>query len=203
MTEPRVRVRKPDPPMSGHVYMADTPSIKVPASGGFTVMGIDASLTATGVAVVRMGKLHAEVLSPPKDQNRGMDRLAWFRAQVTRVVRHYLPDLVFIEGYGFGAKSHAHSLGELGGVVKLALHDCGVPVGIVPPTVLKLFATGKGNAEKDTVSKELFKRYGVDLMNNNEVDAAGLAIMALAQLDAEFAASLTQPQQRAMEKTSD
>lgn len=198
----RVRVRRPDPPVPcpDWLWRETAVAINVPCSPS-VVMGIDASLTATGVAIIENGKMHAEVLSPPKDQNRGMPRLAWFRARIVQLVRAATPELIFIEGYGFGAKGHAHSLGELGGVIKLALYDCGVPVELVPPTVLKLFSTGKGNAEKDVVSKELYKRFGVDLMNNNEVDAAGLAIMALARVDPQFAAKLTAPQAKALEKT--
>lgn len=193
MTRERVR---PEPGI-----WKEAPVLNLPENG-HRVMGIDASLTATGLAVINGTKLFSDVLSPPKDQNRGPARLSWFKDMFSVAIRTHHPELIFIEGYGFGAKNQAHSLGELGGILKVCIHESGVPFQIAPPTVLKMFATGKGNAEKDAVSKELFKRYGVDLMNNNAVDAAGLAIMALAAQDETFRKTLTQPQTRAMSKVS-
>lgn len=142
-------------------------------------MGIDPSLTSTGLAVLEQGQLAVHRLAPSL---RGVERLAWFYAEIVRHLRFYAPAVVTIEGYAFGARSHAHALGELGGVIRLALHDCGLTARVVPPTSLKLFASGSGHCEKSVISKELFKRYGVDLANNDEVDAAGLAIVGAALL---------------------
>jgi crossover junction endodeoxyribonuclease RuvC len=147
-----------------------------------TYLGIDPSLTSTGIAVVREGKLAAFALSTPK---KGPARLDYFYDRFLDVLDHYAPSYLAIEGYAFGARnSQSHALGELGGVLRLALWRSGLSYAVAPPTTLKTFAAGKGNVEKSVVAKELFKRFGVDLPGNDEVDASGLAIVALASSQA-------------------
>jgi Holliday junction resolvasome RuvABC endonuclease subunit len=188
--EVRVRVRRPDPPERDPAIWNYTgyPTLAVPARD-FTVMGLDLSLTATGLACIRHGRLYPTTVSPGK--HRGVERLAWFRERFASLIQ-----LIMIEGYAFGAKMQRETMGELGAVARLACHDSGVPFHVVPPNSLKLFATGKGNGPKDTVSKELYKRFSVDLHDNNQVDAAGLAIMGLALREPDF--TLTAFQQRAL-----
>lgn len=187
MSEIRVRARRPDPPETDELVdriFADMPTIRVPVEDRL-VMGIDPSLTSTGLAYIWRGKLKATTLAPSKRKGsecRGTARLAWYRDELRDMLRRYRPSLVVIEGYAFGAKFSREALGELGGVIRLLCHDEGIPVVIFQPTQLKMYATGKGTGPKDNVSKELFKRYGVDLTDNNEVDASGLAIMGLATL---------------------
>jgi crossover junction endodeoxyribonuclease RuvC len=86
-----------------------------------------------------------------------------------------------IEGYAFGAKgSSGISLGELGGVTRVALYDLNVPFIEIPPTQAKKFITGTGSAPKDIVIKELYKRFGIDTNDNNIADAVGLMILGRA-----------------------
>ena len=109
-----------------------------------TVVGIDPSLTSTGIAVVRQGLLRTHRLQPPKLV--GPARLDWFFTMFTGLLEMEQPDLVVIEGYAFGAKAHHHALGELGGILRLALHRKEQSFLVVPPTSLKLFVTIKGSA---------------------------------------------------------
>lgn len=87
--------------------------------------------------------------------------------------------LAYIEGYGF-ASQMAHALGELGGALKLALYEYGWTIVNVPPSTLKKFVTGKGNAEKDTMMLECFKRWGYSATDNNDCDAYCLRQFGLA-----------------------
>jgi len=104
------------------------------------VVGVDLSLTATGIADAN----GARTISL---RTKGMERLAAIRdvvwiathvsdlgsgaacnlcAPVTLYGAH--PDLLVIEGYSMGShSSHAHELGELGGVVRLKLWEAGLP----------------------------------------------------------------------------
>lgn len=45
---------------------------------------------------------------------------------------------------------------------------------MVPPTTLKKFVTGKGNAEKSLMIREVYKRWGFDAADDNQADAVGL-----------------------------
>ena len=74
------------------------------------------------------------------------------------------------------------ALGELGGVIKCALFEERQPYIVVPPARLKKFACGKGNAKKDEVRLEVYKRWGFEAPSNDEVDAYVLARIGLAYL---------------------
>ena len=70
-------------------------------------------------------------------------------------------DSVTIEGYAFGASaSRIFNIAENTAVLKQCLFMRGVPFEVVPPTVIKKWATGKGNANKllleDTFESEHF-----------------------------------------------
>jgi crossover junction endodeoxyribonuclease RuvC len=191
-------VRRPDPPESEPNTVCPMPAgqtVRTPNLPG-CVMGVDGSLTGTGIAALFGDHLVGETLSPKKIT--GVNRLSWFRTVFKAKIILYDPALIVFEGYGFASKfGHSHSLGELGGILKLAAFEFDRPFIIVPPTVLKKFTTGKGNAEKNAVSKEAYKRYGVDLSDNNQVDAAMLAIMGRAHLGG---LELTAFQKEAMQK---
>jgi Holliday junction resolvasome RuvABC endonuclease subunit len=84
-----------------------------------------------------------------------------------------------MEGYAFGSQM-ANKLGELGGVVKLTLYGMdnlseGKYPLIVPPMSLKKYITGKANINKNQILLNVFKKWKVDLMDDNGADSYGLA----------------------------
>lgn len=140
------------------------------------VLALDLSLTATGVA---MPDGTTTRWSP---KCRGAERLKVFRELVTDTLTDAAPmiDLVVIEEYAFSrAAAHSHEVGELGGVVRLALHDIGVAWVAVGPSSLKKYATGRGNAKKPELLAEAIRRLNFDGHDDNEVDALWLQAMAL------------------------
>lgn len=72
---------------------------------------------------------------------------------------------VFIEDYSFGSKGKVFHIAENTGLVKHKLFKNGITVTAVPPTVIKKFATGKGNADKEAMYKAFVGFTGVDLMS--------------------------------------
>ena len=81
-------------------------------------------------------------------------------------------DLVVLEGYSFGSKGRAlFDIAELGGIIRMTLLDHEYPYVEVPPSSLKKFATGKGNAPKDLMLVEAVKRLGYTGSDHNEADA--------------------------------
>ena len=138
------------------------------------VWGLDLSLTATGSVILASSHSVVETWKPPN--LRGPTRLAWFREKVEDVLQRFQPRLTVLEGYGFSAQhSRAHSLGELGGVVRLALHGAGAPFLVVTPSSLKKYVTGKGNAPKAIMIREVYRRWAVELDDDNQADAYSLA----------------------------
>ncbi len=121
------------------------------------VVGVDLSLTSTGIATPS----NVRVITP---KNKGVPRLVQIRNELLEAIAEEATGnpLIVIEGYSFAQRnSNAHSLGELGGVVKTALYEAGMDWAIVPPTVRAKFATGRGNASKAEVVSAVSARTGI------------------------------------------
>ena len=153
------------------------------------VMGMDPSLMGFGVAY-RMGEqniLRANRISPPKTM-RGMERLMFIENAVEGFVERYQPTLVAYEDYAFagGRKRGSNTIfgiGELGGVIKRLLYLRGIAILAVPPTSLKLFATGSGRAEKEAIGQYVFQAEGVHFASSDQNDAAALLKLGEAYLN--------------------
>lgn len=138
------------------------------------IVAFDLSLTGTGYAT---GGDHG-VLRPPKAAGKGMERLYFIVNEVRRLAED--ASIAVIEGYSYGSQGRAVvSMGELGGVVRLALWAQGVPVVEVAPGTLKKYATGSGNAKKPDMLMAAVKRLGVEETDDNIIDALWLRQMAL------------------------
>ena len=162
------------------------------------ILALDLSLTSTGWARYAAGVIRRGHLEP--NGLRGYDRLEWIRQRALDLA--WGCDLVVLEGYSFGSKGNAIlNAAELGGVIRMALHDLGLTWANVPPAVLKKYATGKGNAGKELVLVEAVKRLGYEGSSNDEADALWLLQMAL---DAYGLAEIGVPkaQREALEKVN-
>lgn len=138
------------------------------------IAGLDLSLTATGIAT-------ADGVDTIKTNERGVRRLFWLRRQILKAITESTTpvDAVALEGYSYASQhSHAHSTGELGGVIRLGLWEAGIRYIVVPPKSMKKFATGKGNASKDQVLVSAVLRFGREFADNNQADALWLRAMA-------------------------
>lgn len=124
-------------------------------------IGLDLSLTSTGIAFGdETAVIDAKNLT-------GVERLVHLRNRISdaigrRATATGRSPLVVVEGYSFGSRnSHAHALGELGGIVRVDLWEAGITYVEVPPTVRAKFATGRGNAGKSEVVSAVSARTGI------------------------------------------
>jgi Holliday junction resolvasome RuvABC endonuclease subunit len=83
--------------------------------------------------------------------------------------------MAVIEGYAMGYGQNGRQRGkfdtaELGGCVRLFMYRKGIPMLIVPPNSLKLFATGKGNADKDMMVEAALSS-GYSAKKHDDADA--------------------------------
>ena len=75
--------------------------------------------------------------------------------------------IVYIEGYAMGSKGRVFNIAECTGLFKFKVHQMGWELITVPPTVIKKFATGKGNADKNMMYKAFLERNkNVDLVKS-------------------------------------
>lgn len=83
-----------------------------------------------------------------------------------------------IEGYAYGSQM-SHMLGELGAIVKLVLFDNSIFPLIIPPTTLKKYVAGKGkDVKKSQMLLSVYKKWGVELTDDNAADSYSLARLA-------------------------
>jgi crossover junction endodeoxyribonuclease RuvC len=143
------------------------------------LVGLDLSLTSTGASCGG----RTTVLS---SKHKGALRLAEYRTQITELCLVENITHAVIEGYAFASRnSHAHSIGELGGVVRLVLFDLNIPYVEVPPTSRAKFATGRGNPGKNEVISAISAKTGLVFSGgsgNDECDAWILEQMAVTKL---------------------
>jgi crossover junction endodeoxyribonuclease RuvC len=158
---------------------------KVPTEGPVYV-GIDLSLTKTAVvALSEHGRFYWWRLHQPKvaDMAAGaVERLAAHRWMLHDFLDSIPePEMVCLEGYAYGRAAQNHQVGELGGLARLLLYDRGLEYKTVPlaPSTLKKFVTGKGNAQKNTVLREVYRVWGIEAEDDNVADAYGLAQAAM------------------------
>lgn len=145
------------------------------------VIGLDLSLTSTGVATVTDGGQALTAQIRPSATLTGYPRLQWLLEQI----HQHATDtrLVLVEGpsYGSGSKgrqSGQHERAGLWWAVTYRLWRNNITFAVVSPANLKKYATGKGNASKDAVLIAAARRYqDVYIDGNDEADALILAAM--------------------------
>ena len=156
------------------------------------VVAFDLSLCATGYA---RGD-GVGVLTPPSAVARGVARLRWIR---DAVLEHCAgADLVVVEGYAYARMNQAYQLGELGGVIRVALVEAGFPWVEVAPSSRALFAAGKGNAAKELVLAEAIRKLDYQGSSTDEADALWLRQMALEWYQEPGAAYLPEKKRKAL-----
>jgi Holliday junction resolvasome RuvABC endonuclease subunit len=134
------------------------------------VAGLDLSMTATGIAYPN------GTTETVKTKVIGDQRLVAITTAVLDACDG--ADLAVIEDLPTHAKS-AGITGMVHGAVRAALLRAFVPYVLITPASVKKFATGKGNAGKPDMAVALFKRAGLEVGDDNQVDAWWLRAMAL------------------------
>jgi len=165
-------------------------------------LGIDPSLTGTGIVVVKNGKIIEKALikSKPvgdlaKDE---IDRIKGIVGEVNVYLDKHNPDIIVMEGLAFMARNTS-ALMQLAGLNYLlrAMFHGHKTWAIVAPSTLKKFILGKGIGDKGLVAMEIYKQYGEELTDNNIADAFVLAMIGQAAITKN--PSLTVPQREVCE----
>lgn len=152
------------------------------------VAGIDLSLTASAVAL-STGEAFTIPSKPGVSLPDRLARMAGIAQNVAALVMFTdqplprYPHLVVIEGPSYNSKfGHAHERAGLWWLVVERLVGMGIEVAEMAPTSLKKYATGTAIAKKPDMRMAWFKRAGVDLPDDNQVDASFLCAAGLDHL---------------------
>lgn len=153
------------------------------------VLGVDVSLTATGVArYYDDGRCTTGVITSAGRRSDSIvqraDRLASIRGGVYEwAPGTHLPVLVVVENPSFGSiGGSAWDRAGLWWHIVARFIALDVPVALVAPKTRAKWATGSGAADKAAVASALTRRYGVEFPSNDEADAGALALMGAHRL---------------------
>ncbi len=160
------------------------------------ILGIDLSLSASGLAMLGPGSIYRNKLP---GSNRIIQTVGpyLYEGAVVRTVAGdtlkrwediLLPILawameantVLIEGYAFSANmAYSRATTEMGGILRYHLRKIGhIPIEIAPAS-LKKFVTGSGRADKSQILAILHAE-GLPIDDHNMADAYGLARLGMA-----------------------
>ena len=146
-------------------------------------LGIDPSLAAFGLTAIAAKSDDFESWVY-KSQHRGVERLiditGWLytRCEQLWTDGHDIRDIALEDGV-FHSQSAA-VLGELAGAVKIWIRTrSGVAYPLkVPPPLAKKYATDRGNARKNEVMLAVYRKWGVEMADDNMADSYVLARIA-------------------------
>jgi Holliday junction resolvasome RuvABC endonuclease subunit len=146
----------------------DSPEIK-------NVMGIDPSATSTGVSVFCTDGSRYTYIITPKEL-RDCKRLEYIFTSMLSIFKiHPTIDLVCMESPSYGSTHKEFILGEVLGVIKLAI-TTSTEAGIVyiPPTRVKKYMASSGRASKDDMIRAA-KEDGCDSTISDVADSWAIA----------------------------
>lgn len=157
-------------------------------NGGLTknnpiYIGIDQSLTGFALTAINSTNPMEHMTWVYKSPYFGIERLVdirtWLEEQFILLEKsgNTIEDIA-MEGTVLASQA-ALVLGELSATVRLTIYDYfddarRFPLK-VPPMTLKKYAAGKGNAKKQEMLLQIYKRWGVEFTDDNAADAYGLA----------------------------
>lgn len=152
-------------------------------------LGLDLSLTSTGLAAMVDGRL-ARVHNI-KTKGTNADRYPQYLRRIRGIaneIRWWIEDigsdfgpvnLAIIEAPSYGSRNgKPHERAGLWWEAYSNMHDAGIDIVALAPTTRAKYITGSGKADKAKVLEEAAWKYGELVTNDDIADAAGMAAMA-------------------------
>ncbi|MFJ9234110.1 hypothetical protein ACIRJ3_03885 [Streptomyces anulatus] len=159
-----------------------------PAPVGLRIIGLDLSLTSTGVCLPCGNTFRIKTRA--KDGDR---RLLKIRTAIRAALGEHQPDVAVVEDlprHAMAAEITAH----VHGVVKCELLDAGVPYGLVVPATLKSYAADHGTADKARMAAAAYLAAGVEFADDKGGDQCDAWWLRAAGHDALGAPLFAMPQ---------
>jgi Holliday junction resolvasome RuvABC endonuclease subunit len=160
------------------------------------ILGIDQSLTATGLCLIENDLTIVDQKTVDTSEMRGMKRIEHILKEIDEFIQKMSGNKLTIvrEGYSYQSRSNsAFQLGELGGSINLLVYgflqemkknDIDVRLLVLPPATVKKFCLNSGSVKKDTeYLLKVFKKTGIEFTDDNQADAFMLAKTAVWFID--------------------
>ena len=155
---------------------------RIPQKNQSVVLGIDASISNTVISI----------FSYPDCKLIDMLSLTNFKPSPLRLLDFYTSftntfeslnskydiQILCLENYAFSAMGKVFTVGEHGGILRLVILQNKLPLLYIEPSKLKNIVTGSGNAKKEIVMLNVFKKWGFEAAINDEADSYGLGMIA-------------------------
>lgn len=94
-----------------------------------------------------------------------IERFAMLADKVLAILEGFNVKEVALENYAYSATGRVFHIAENTGILKFKLLEMGYLLHTYEPTVIKKFATGKGNAKKEQMYESFHKETGVNLVH--------------------------------------
>jgi crossover junction endodeoxyribonuclease RuvC len=147
------------------------------------IVGLDLSMCESGITVWNNGRTESFLVKSkrPKD-NSPVNELKRILKIVSDIEEYLVGkeiELVLIENLAFCARNTSAlvQLSALNYMIRETCYSHDIKFILVAPATAKKFATGKGNAKKDQMMLEVYKRWGMSFSDNNLCDSYVLAKM--------------------------
>jgi Holliday junction resolvasome RuvABC endonuclease subunit len=134
------------------------------AAEGLRVIGLDLSLTSTGVALPDGTTYRIKTRSADGDR-----RLLHIRDSIRDDLAEHRPDVAVVEDLPRHAKG-AGITAMVHGIVRAELIDAGVPYALVVAATLKSYAADHGRAEKSDMAAAAFLAAGAEFADDKGGD---------------------------------
>lgn len=159
------------------------------------IVGIDQSLTNTGLATVQDGAFtFTGRISTDKMKVKGHKRIDVILDKTMETIGSAGPAdvLVGLEGPAMSAKGSAVvQIFGLYAVLTRELYRAGLTYFVATPQHVKQYATGKGNANKDEVLAAVIRRHpDIDFASNDIADAMMIAAIGARRVGAPVEATI-------------
>jgi Holliday junction resolvasome RuvABC endonuclease subunit len=153
---------------------------------GDITIGIDQSLTGFALTAMSMSNPKEHLTWVYKSPYFGIERLVDIRQWLVDTLNYLEMEIemnivdIAMEGTVLASQA-ALVLGELSATVRLTIYDLFDEGDIrryplkVPPMTLKKYAAGKGNAKKQEMLLQIYKRWGMEFNDDNAADSYALA----------------------------
>lgn len=109
-------------------------------------------------ATTFLGNIHGDLFSEYEQDCERYNSLADWVMDICLGCNH-----IGLEGYAYNATGRVFNIAENTGILKFKLWENRIPVEIIEPTKVKKLATGKGNADKESMVNSFYAETGMDL----------------------------------------